>query len=159
MSAILFKDEVIQKFKVAASWRFIGYSLIVYIGGAMGIFFTWYELCHESPTSYAYHKIAESIATFFVPIVGACVAEIMISPKIYNRIGFNIVSFLVAGASVGLLFWIYDLKSNYSFIPATLGIIVSVVFWIIAYADEEKFSEENFYNQMRGNYNKFKKGK
>ena len=159
MSTYTFKAEISERFKVATTWRFIGYSLIVYVGGALGIFCTWYGVCHRNQTILSYHEIAEAIGTFFVPIVGACVAEIMISTKVINRIGFNIISLIFSGASVALLFWIYDFKSNYSFWPAIIGIIVSIFFWILAYADEDKFSEETFYKNMKGNYDKFKKGK
>lgn len=148
MEKVSFLNEVISKIKKPWSSQFIGYLLIVTVFGGIGVFFTAFEVySNDWIDSF---KIAESISVFFVAIIATSFIDLNLSPKVYNRIAFLIYSFIFYGFAVFLLWLTYTLKASSAFIPACIGLFFSLLVWVLANAENEKFSEENFYDNMRG---------
>jgi hypothetical protein len=86
-------------------------------------------------------------------ILASSIIDLNISWEIQNRVSFLIYSFLVFVIGVLILVWTYSLSTDYAFIPALLGCTLSWLIWILANADNEKLSDENFYKNMRGKGN------
>lgn len=144
-----FIQELVDRLFRKRSTAFYGYFiLVVLMFAGFGIFFAWYDAFHSEP--HQNEKIAQNIATYFMAILATSIIDLNISWNLQNRLSFFIYSILFFVLGIGLLLLTYMVGGCWSFFWSGLGAIVSWVVWIIANADNEKLSDENFYNQMRG---------
>ena len=147
MEKISFISELKDRLRTPWNWSFFGYLFIVLFFGGIGIAFEAYE-AYYSVNDDGY-KIAQSISIFFIAVLATSFVDLNLSPKIYNKISFLIYSFIFYGFGVLLLFLSYQKKTDISFIPATMGLILTIFVWVLANADDKKFDEENFSERIK----------
>ncbi|MEQ1586829.1 MAG: hypothetical protein ABL895_13165 [Cyclobacteriaceae bacterium] len=147
-----FVQEIYQR--VTRPWNsaFFGYFfLIVIVFAGFGVAYSFFSAI-KSPQDDGI-TVAQNLATYFMAILASSIIDLNISWEIQNRVSFLIYSFLVFVIGVLILVWTYSLSTDYAFIPALLGCTLSWLIWILANADNEKLSDENFYKNMRGKGN------
>lgn len=128
---------------------FFGYFfLIVIVFAGFGVAFSFFNAI-KSPQDDGV-IVAQNLATYFMAILAASIIDLNISWEIENRVSFLIYSILVFVIGVFILIWTYLLSTDFAFIPAIIGCLLSWIIWILANAYNEKLSDENFYNTMRG---------
>jgi len=153
-----FFEEQCIRFKMP--WKksaFKSYFIwIVLLFGGLGIVFTCIsEFAENTPR---YYIIAQSIATTFVALTAASLVDLNLSFNIKNIPSLIINSIACFGLSLILLYFAFKLKSCWSFIPAVVGYLIGLLIWILANADNEKLSDENYYNKMYSKAAELSKG-
>jgi hypothetical protein len=139
------------QYRLLRPWNsaFFGYFvLIVIVFAGFGVIFSIFNAIGSQQDNGII--VAQNLATYFMAILASSIIDLNISWEIENRVSFLIYSFLVFIIGVLILLWTYSIKSNYAFIPAIIGCLLSWFVWILANACNEKLSDENFYNKMRG---------
>lgn len=96
------------------------------------------------------YKVAEGLATFFISVIATSFIDLNISPKLQNKKSIMMWSFILYALAVFLMWWTYECKSFWAFVPAILGTFFSVSSWILANADNENIINETFFDDMRG---------
>jgi len=128
---------------------FFGYFfLIVVVFAGFGVAYSIFAAI-KSPLANG-NIVAQNLATYFMAILASSIVDLNISWEIENRVSFLIYSILVFVLGVFILIWTYSLDTYFAFLPAIIGCLISWLTWILANAYNEKLSDENFYNNMRG---------
>lgn len=144
-----FFQEIGYRFSKPWNSAFLGYFLlIVIVFAGFGVAFSFLSAI-KSPQNDGI-IVAQNLGTYFMAILAASVIDLNISWEIENRVSFLIYSLLAFAVGVGILVCTYLIKSDLAFIPAFLGCLLAWLIWIIANSTNEKLSDENFYNNMRG---------
>jgi len=144
-----FFEEVIHRLSRPWNSAFFGYFfLIVIVFAGFGVAFSFFNAI-KTPEDDGI-IVAQNISTYFMAILAASVIDLNISWEIENRVSFLIYSFLIFVLGVLILVWTYSVSSDFAFIPAIIGSILAWIIWVLANAYNEKLSDENFYNNMRG---------
>lgn len=147
-----FFQEICDRLSKPWNSAFFGYFfLIVIVFAGFGVFYSFFNALH-SPSGEAV-IVAQNLATYFMAILAASVIDLNISWEIENRVSFLLYSVIILVVGILLLIWTYSMNSGFAFVPSILGCLLSWFIWIIANADNEKLSDENFYNKMRGKGN------
>ena len=144
-----FWPEIVYRLNRPWNSAFFGYFiLIVIVFGGFGVAYSFFEAI-KSPVADG-PLVAQNLATYFMAILASSVIDLNISWQIENRVSFLIYSILFFVLGVFILIWTYSIDSNWAFGPAILGCMIGWLAWILANVDNEKLSDENFYNNMRG---------
>ncbi len=145
-----FFQEVWERFKMP--WKYSAFRSyfiwIVLIFGGFGIFLTILKVS-KSPDIKGF-VVAQDMSTYFIAIIAASLVDLNLSFSIKNIASLIINSLAFFGVSLLLLYLAYNLESNWAFVPASLGVVLSLVIWVLANADNEKLSDSNYYDMMRG---------
>jgi peptidoglycan/LPS O-acetylase OafA/YrhL len=139
------------KHRLIKPWNtaFLGYFLlIVIVFGGFGVLYSCFEVAHSKEDDDI--LVAQNLATYFMAILASSIIDLNISWEIENRVSILIYSMLFFVVGLMILICTYSIENNYAFIPAVVGTALSWVVWILANADNERLSDENFYNNMRG---------
>lgn len=137
--------------RLSKPWNtaFFGYFLlIVIVFGGFGVAYSGFEALRSTEDDGI--LVARNLATYFMAILASSIIDLNISWEIENRVSILIYSMLFFVAGLMILIWTYFINSDYAFLPAVIGTILSWLVWILANAYNEKLSDENFYNNMRG---------
>lgn len=144
-----FFQEIYHRLTIPWNSAFFGYFLlIVIVFAGFGVAYSFFSAV-KSPQDDGI-IVAQNLATYFMAILAASVIDLNISWEIENRVSFLIYSILIFVLGVFILIWTYSINTDFAFIPAIIGCILSWLIWILANATNEKLSDENFYNNMRG---------
>jgi hypothetical protein len=144
-----FLEELYCRINKPWNSAFFGYFiLIVIVFAGSGVAFSVYDV-YNSPADDGIN-VARNLATYFIAILASSVIDLNLSWEIENRVSMLVYSFLIFVLGFVLVLFIYFLKSDYAFIPALGGCFLSWLVWILANADNDKLSDENFFNNMRG---------
>jgi drug/metabolite transporter (DMT)-like permease len=128
---------------------FLGYFiLIVIVFAGFGVGYSFYAAFQSSKPNLI--PVAQNVATYFMAVLASSVIDLNLSWELENRVSFLIYSFILFIGGVVILIWTYSVNNISAFVPAVLGCILSWIVWILANAYNEKLSDENFYNNMRG---------
>lgn len=147
-----FLQEIYHRLTRPWNSAFLGYFiLIVIVFAGFGVAFSYFAAI-KSPQDDGI-LVAQNLATYFMAILATAVIDLNISWEIQNRVSFFIYSILIFVVGLLILLWTYSLSTDFAFVPAIIGCILAWVVWILANAFNEKLSDENFYNNMRGKGN------
>lgn len=131
------------------NWNFFGYlfGVIILIGG-LGVWVSFY-MAFKSPMDDG-HTAAISLATFFIALWATSYLDINFLTDVENKIGFLLFNFLFFAFAIFLMWLVYELgSSNWSFLPASIGFLLSMIIWYVANADNEKFDEKTYNEKLR----------
>lgn len=141
-----FNTEIKERLSSPWGAPFLGYLLIVFLMGGIGIILniivTHINIC-QAP------EIAKNIGVFFIAIIVSSSVDLNLTESIINRKAFLIWSTLIAFVSVVLLVLIFTSQNFWSYFLSGIGVIISVIIWVLANSDSEKFSE-GIYNNLSG---------
>ncbi len=145
-----FTQEIFERFKMP--WKYSAFRsyflfIVIFYGGC-GVFLSIYD-CYINTWTDSY-KIAQNMATYFMAIIAASLVDLNLSSAIKNMASLIINSIALLGFTFVLFLTTYLIKSHYAFLPASIGTVISLIIWILANADNEKLSDESYYNKMRG---------
>lgn len=147
-----FFQEICHRLTRQWNSAFFGYFiLIVIVFAGLGVALSFYAAI-KSPQDDGI-LVAQNLATYFMAILATAVIDLNISWEIQNRVSFLIFSILTFVIGFLILLWTYSLSTDFAFFPAIIGCILAWGVWILANAYNEKLSDENFYNNMRGKDN------
>lgn len=137
--------------RLARPWNsaFLGYFiLIVIIFAGFGVGFSFHS-AWNSPVDDGV-LVAQNLSTYAMAILATAVIDLNISWEIQNRVSFFLYSILIFVIGLSFLFWTYSVQSDFAFIPAILISVIAWIVWILANAYNERLSDQNFFNAMRG---------
>ena len=134
-----------------ASPMFIGYLVVMILGGCVGVGATVIDVIHSKKIFEESFKIAESLATFFVAVAATALADMIYCETLGNKKAFQLWTAIAIGFCVFLLWLTYEIKSRWSFFPSVAGTMLALLVWVIANSDNKNISEEDTYSkEMRG---------
>lgn len=135
------------------NWAFFGYLIFILIGvGGLGIWANTYRVL-QSPFDDG-QNVAVAIATFATTLLARSYLDLNLLINTTNRISMQIYSvvFLILGI---VLFWLTNIiLTDIAFIPALITFTISILIWVIANADSEKFDEKSYSEKIRNEANK-----
>lgn len=146
---ISFWKEVGERI-VRPPWNdiFLGYIILFFaFTGSLGVYLTAWEVYHNCADDA--FKVAESIATFFVAVTAGSLVDLNLHRATKNVRAFLVWSSITMVISAALLVATYILKTNSAFIPAGIGLVLSVLTWIVANSKDRKF-QEDYRERMSG---------
>jgi drug/metabolite transporter (DMT)-like permease len=147
-----FLQEIYHRLVRPWNSAFFGYFvLIVVVFGGFGVAYSFFSAINSTDVDGT--AVAQNLATYFMAILASSIIDLNISWEIENRVSFLIYSVLFFVIGVLFLIWTYSIHTNFAFFPAIIGTLLSWAIWILANAYNEKLSDENFYNNMRGRGN------
>jgi uncharacterized protein YacL len=127
------------------NWAFWGYFIGILIGiGGLGI---WVSIAN-TPSDAAY-KVAVSISTYFMASLTRSVIDVNLLTDFFNKLSLIIYSFIILALGVLFFILVTNIKSNYAFIPAILGFLLSIFTWYFANSDSDKFNEASYNDKIR----------
>lgn len=120
---------------------FVGYIILFFaFTGSLGVYLTIWDVYHN--TADDAFKVAESIATFFVAVTAGSLVDLNLHHGTKNVRAFLVWSSITMVISAALLLATYVCKTNSAFIPASVGLVLSVLTWIVANSKDGKFQED-----------------
>lgn len=145
-----FFQEVWLRFQMP--WKqgaFVGYFIfIVVLFGGVGVLASIHDVYQDGWKDC--FRIAQNVGTYFMAIIAASVVDLNLSLSIKNFASLIIYSIVALAVSLVLFYWSYTANSNVAFVPACLGLVLGLVVWILANADNDKLNDSSFYSIMRG---------
>lgn len=132
--SISFFNEFYERLK--SPWKFLYFlyfvGFIIGVGG-LGI---WYSIYMQVQLS----SIIPNFTTYFIAILSTSVVAIINSNSFANQKTFNVLAVLIL--IVGFLLFIIANDKNNFFI-GLIGYVISLLFWIIASANDPNYKECN----------------
>lgn len=145
-----FIQEIIERFKLP--WDFFAfksYFLLVIIGfGGLGVFIKIYELCKASSGNG--YVIAQDMSTYAIAIIAASSVDLNLSLNINSKPSLTIMSISLIGVAILLMVLCFNIDSYWALLPAIGVVLIALLVWILANADNENLSDSTYYDKMRG---------
>jgi hypothetical protein len=139
-----FINEQAERFKTPWNqFAFKSYFFWIVIAfGGIGIGLTIKDEFNHSITNL--NAVSESIATTFVAIIAASLVDLNLSFNIKNVPSLIINSVGCISISILLMILSFNIKGAWSLLPAIIGYFLALLIWILANADNEKLSDDNY---------------
>lgn len=145
-----------QKERLMMPWRnsaFVSYFIwIIILFGGIGIGLTIFD--EYNNCKFNINSISKSIATTFVAIIAASLADLNLSLNIKNVPSLTINSIGFFGLSILLMVLAFTIDSAWGLVPAILGYFIAIIIWVLANCDNEKLSDESYLQNIKNKVSK-----
>jgi hypothetical protein len=138
--------------KLKTPWKYIAFKIyffgMVILVGGIDIIYSVSEQCSSNWS--APQEVAKNMAAFALAIIASSLVDVNLSSKFSNKSSFSTSSIIVALFAFFLFQQSYIIKSFWSLLPASIGMLLGLTIWVLANHDNVRLRDETFYQEMRG---------
>ncbi len=142
-----FSQEVINR--IISPWNpiFFFYFIICLIIGGLGVILIIFNIGTQVTDGSL--NIAKGLGTYFIALMAVSYADISLNEKLSNYKAFQQAGLLILVFGALLLVLSFNISPNWVYLPAILGLILSLLMWIVANAKSKKFEEKSYDSSVR----------